>query len=105
VPVILVSSKNLTGEAYDLGVATGFALSVSAAKRALPSVGDTVDLDRVNVPLLGKAAGLPAWLKTAPTNSRTLLKWRFDVKLPNARSAVTSSLQSQRLATAAIKVV
>ena len=53
VPVILISSKNLTGEAYDSAWRLGLALE-RVGKRskivALPSVGDTVDLTGVNVP-------------------------------------------------------
>ena len=53
VPVILISSKNLTGEAYDSAWRLGLALE-RVGKRskivALPSVGDTVDLSGVNVP-------------------------------------------------------
>ena len=73
VPVILISSKNLTGEAYDSAWRLGLALE-RVGKRskivALPAVGDTVDLAGVNVP--PALRGVPAFAGLAQGGSYKL---------------------------------
>ena len=52
-PVILVSGNNLTSEAYDSAWRLGVSLERAGKRsiiRALPSVGDTIDLDGVTIP-------------------------------------------------------
>src|SRR4029450_11809017 len=53
VPVILISSKTLSPEAYDSAWRLGLSLERAGKRsiiRALPSVGDVVDLDGVQIP-------------------------------------------------------
>ena len=73
VPVILISGKNLTSEAYDSAWRIGVALE-RAGKRskivALPAVGDTVDLTGITVPTALRS--LPAFAGLAQGGSYKL---------------------------------